>query len=84
MKSRLFNEIARRIAGDGELGKDDQFGVSRRGVLRETNHQGDVAREVADGGIDLPEGNPHQYLILTLPMRSDAAGRPNFDETPVC
>ena len=62
MKSRLFDEIARRIAGEGELGKDDEIGVPRRGVLRETDDQREVAREVANSGIDLPESDPHQLL----------------------
>ena len=44
-------------------GKDDEFGAALGGVAGEAGHAGDVAREVADRGIDLPEGNSHELIF---------------------
>ena len=55
----FVQQIARRIAGDGEFGKDDDFhpGLHPAPVGREDARF--VARQVADGGIDLGEGDLH-------------------------
>ena len=55
----FVQQIARRIAGDGEFGKDDDFhpGLHPAPVGREDARF--VACQVADGGIDLGEGDLH-------------------------
>ncbi|HEX3990417.1 MAG TPA: hypothetical protein VHX39_04510 [Acetobacteraceae bacterium] len=58
----LFDQVARRVAGYGQLGKDNQFGISRRRVTGETDHEPDIAGKVADGRIYLPESDPHLHL----------------------
>ena len=63
MKLGFFDQIARRVAGYGQFGKGDQFGISRRRITRETNHErGYCAGKVADGRIYLPESDPHLHL----------------------
>jgi len=37
-------------------------GEPRDGILREPKHQGEVARQVANGRIDLAKRNPHETL----------------------
>ena len=49
----FFDQIARRISGDGQLGEDDQVGAQGSGAACERGHAGDVAREVANRAIDL-------------------------------
>ena len=80
MKLGFSTRVARRIAGDGKLGENDQLRVARSRFPRETEHEREVAREVADRGIDLPERNPHlHYLRICVdPENSGGAGGERF------
>ncbi len=54
-ESRAQNEVLGRVAGYGELGEADEVGAGFCRALRPRGHLGDVAFEVADGGVDLSE-----------------------------
>jgi hypothetical protein len=52
-------EVLGRVAGDAELGKDDQLGPRLTGADDPLRHLGGVAVDVADGGVDLGQGQAH-------------------------
>jgi hypothetical protein len=58
----LLDQIAGRIAGDGEFREDDQVCAGSRGFPGEIGHAGDVAAKVADGRIDLPQRDFHPMI----------------------
>ena len=53
----LEQEILGRIAGDRELGEGHQLGAERARPLDRVHDHADVAVEVADRGVDLPQGD---------------------------
>ncbi len=59
----LFDQVAGRVAGDGEFGKDDEVGAARGGVAGEAGHEGAVAGQVADRGVDLAQGDAHEPIF---------------------
>ena len=66
-ESRPQEEVLRRIAGDRELGKEDEVGL-RVARLREPREDPvAVALEVADDRVDLSQGEPHP--TARIPVR---------------
>jgi hypothetical protein len=50
-------EVFRRVAGNGQLWKSNDVGTLLAGVPPPLEDLGNVAIEVADGGVDLGEGD---------------------------
>ena len=70
-ESGAQEEILRRVARDGELGKNDEVGPRRAGRVDAREDQGAVAVEVADDRIDLGESQLHQFSIIgRKPLRA--------------
>ena len=61
----FFDEIAGRIAGEGELGKHYDFGAASGGIARGACHAVDVPREVPYRGIQLRQSDAHGNSIVT-------------------
>jgi hypothetical protein len=59
----LFDEIARRIAANGEFGKKNQLGAGLAGALGEIDDFRGVAVEIPDGRIDLSQRNDHVFSL---------------------
>ena len=57
LERRLEHQVLRRIAGDEELGEEDQVGPERGGAGARLTGAGDVAGDVADGRVELGEGD---------------------------
>ena len=56
----LLEQVARRVAGDGEFGEDDDVGARFSRAAGEGLDFAGVAVQVADGGIDLCERDLHR------------------------
>ncbi len=54
----LEQEVFGRVAADRELGKGHQGGPLRASPLDRVHDHADVAFEIADRGVDLPQGDP--------------------------
>ena len=59
-------EVFRRIAGDRELGEDDEPGAGVAGLGDPRDDAVAVAVEVADGRVDLGERQPHRFSPISL------------------
>ena len=55
---RAQQQVLGRVAADRELGEGDEVGVALGGAARGVEDQRAVAREVADGAVDLGERDP--------------------------
>lgn len=55
----LFEEIARRVAGEREFGKDGDIGAGFGCAACEGADALGIAIEIADGGVGLREGDSH-------------------------
>ena len=62
-EARPEQEILGRIAGDRELGEDDDVGARVLRRLEPPEDQGAVPVEVADGGVDLGERDAHGFRL---------------------
>ena len=58
MNSDLEQEVLGRVAGDRLLGEGDELGAQGLGAGDGGADAGEVAVEVADGRVDLGEGDP--------------------------
>ena len=56
-KRRLQHQVFRRIAGDEELGEEHQVGALAGGVRPRLARLGEIAGNVADGRIELGDGD---------------------------
>ena len=54
-------EVLRRVAGHGELGEEDEVGAGGLGLADRLQDPLAVPIQVADGGVDLREREPHQF-----------------------
>ena len=70
-KRRLFEQVARHVAADRELRKEDEVGARAR---RRGADPLQVSRKVADGRVDLRERETHESVNGTR-RGSGAAGR---------
>ncbi len=71
-------QVLRRVAGDYELGKEDEVGVRVAGLGQPVDDAGRVGVDVADDAIDLGECESHRVFASrskTLPRRSRRAVR---------
>src|SRR5665213_55499 len=59
----LEQKVARRVARDGQFGKKHEFRFFFLGALETLPDLGFIAFEVADGRIDLGQGNSHRRRI---------------------
>ena len=64
-ESGLFDQIARRVTGEGELGKHHDFGAASGGIARGARHAVDIPGQVADRGIQLRQSDAHGNSIVT-------------------
>ena len=62
-EAAFFDEVARGVAGEGELGEDGEFGAAFGCGAREADHEGEIAREIANRSVDLPEGDAHESSV---------------------
>ena len=77
-EARSQQQVFRRVAGDGELGKQDEIGALRPGGLEPLENQPAVAVQIADDRVDLDEGKAHALsltLFATLSRKPPSAGR---------
>ena len=58
-KGGTFEQVLRKIATDGEFGKDGQISAAAGRFLGHLEDAGRIAGEVADGGVELAEGDLH-------------------------
>ncbi len=58
-KPGTLHQVARRIAANGELRKHHQLGAAAASALRVIDDFCGVSGEIGNGGVDLPECNPH-------------------------
>ena len=56
-------QVLRRVAGDGELGEEDEIRRTPLRLLEPVEDQRAVAGEVADDGVDLGERDPHRFVL---------------------
>ena len=74
-----LEQVARRVAGQGQLREERQLGALPLGRGRGLEHEPPVALEVADGRVDLSERDLHGDILPTTrrtarrPARVDAA-----------
>jgi hypothetical protein len=62
-KARAHKEVLGRVAGDGKLREGDQLRPRFGSPLQGVGHLLDVAPDVAHGGVDLGQPNPHGLNI---------------------
>ncbi len=62
-KSWFFDEVARRVAVDGELGEDGDVRALAGCFAGRTDYALGIAGEIADRRIDLRESDPHELLL---------------------
>ena len=60
---RSKEQVLGRVAGDGQLGEEDEVGATRPGLLEPAEDAAAVAVEVADNGVDLGEGEAHALIL---------------------
>src|SRR5581483_1884624 len=60
-EARPEEEVLRRVAGDGELGEDDDLGAGVLRGLEPVEDERAVSVQVADRGVDLGEREPHRF-----------------------
>ena len=58
-------EVLGRVAGDAELGEDDEVGAALACPADPIGDLGRVAVDVPDGGVDLGERDAHQRWVTT-------------------
>ena len=54
-------QILRWVAGDGQLGEEDEVGAGALGLADRLQDPLAVPVQVADGGVDLRECEPHRF-----------------------
>jgi hypothetical protein len=57
------HQVLRRVSGNGQLREAHQVGAVATGLPGPGRHLLDVPREVADGDVQLPEGDPHDLSV---------------------
>ena len=62
-------QVLRRVAGDGELGEEDEVGALVACLGEAPDDPVAVPVEVADDGVDLGEREPHRFLPPSLKHR---------------
>ncbi len=75
-----LDEVLRRVAADAEFGKDGEIGAAFLGFGGEFEDAGDVAVEIADGRVELGEGDFHgrvrvAVIVACIPSAAKAAWR---------
>ncbi len=65
-KRGLLDQIAGRVTGEGELGKNHDFGAASRRLARGAGHAVDIPGQVADRGIQLRQSDAHGNSIVTV------------------
>jgi hypothetical protein len=58
-EARPQQQVLRRVAGDGELRHEEQVGARPAGLADRVHDPLAIAVEVADGGVELGEREPH-------------------------
>ena len=58
-EGRPQQQILRRVAGDGELGEEDEVGAGLARLLEPPEDAARIALEVADDAVDLSECESH-------------------------
>ena len=75
-ESRLQHQIFRRIARYEQLGQKQKIGALRRRISPCLARLGEIARHVANGGIELPDGNPEMVLYIVSVAHGFSIPRP--------
>ncbi len=64
-----LDQVLRRIAAEGQFGKDDQVGLEAiDGLAGPVDDPGGVAFDVADGEVELGEGDSHGDTFRLMPL----------------
>src|SRR5204863_9909352 len=69
-EARSRPQVLRRIAGDGELGEEDEIGALWLRGFEPFENQLPVAVQIADDGVDLHEGEPHTLSLAVFATMS--------------
>ena len=64
-------QVLGRVAGDGQLGEEDEVGAARPGLLEPAEDAVAVAVEVADDGVDLGEREAHALHSSCLRLEGE-------------
>ena len=62
----LEQEVLRRVAGDRELGEEDDLGTRLPRLAQAREDLLGVAGDVADGGVELGQSDPHQQSSMRV------------------
>ena len=71
----IVQNISRRIPGDGHLREDDQLRALRVRLPRRVEATGHIAFQVSNGGVDLGEGEFHDFFQITALSASRSKGK---------
>ena len=58
-----LDQVLRRIAAEAKLGKDGEVGAARLRLARHFEDARRIAFEIADGGIELGQGDFHESQV---------------------
>jgi hypothetical protein len=73
----FLDQIPRRITRDRKFGEHDDLRPTLRGIARRSDHARDIAREIADGRVDLPKRDFHREFYSGTAVRA-CGGRMNL------
>ncbi len=73
LESAFLQHVARVVAAQRQLAEDDQVGLFARRLLRGSDHAGHVALDVADGEIELSDGDTEHCVSLECAERVGVA-----------
>ena len=77
----LEEEVLGRIAGNGKLREGNQVGVGGPGLVNQLDDAGGVAGNVADGGVELAEGQPEGALHWGIIAQGGVGGVAGINRT---
>src|SRR5262249_17709644 len=72
---RAEEQVLGRVAGDGELGKEDEVGAGVEGLCAKLEGAGAVGPEIADDAVHLCESEPHSSSGGVFAFRSKTLPR---------
>ena len=75
-KTRFEDEVLRRVSGNGQFWRQDQFGASGRETLVSADNLLKIAAQISDCRVDLSKTDLHAALEQT--MRNPASSNPLF------
>src|SRR5205823_6107874 len=80
-KTRFEDEVLRRVSGNGQFWRQDQFGATGRETLVSADDLLKIAAQIPDGRVNLSKTNLHAALEQT--MRNAARSNPLLPSSSV-